>query len=1405
MKIKALSKNLMAVAFLTAVSLKGGTNLELPGRMRSNMANGLSFTENKGQVHNQWNEDRKDVLFGASNNGLGVHLTSTGVSYQLYRVEGWNAIPTNTDAKAQKKIKQASIYRLDLQWIHTNPAKTVVGNHSLPGTTNYILNDGNTVRALSYGEVVYQNIYKGVDLKWYEKNHDLEYDFIVKPGGDYRQIAFSIEGAKKISVSKANELILETPFGKIVQKAPVAFQAGNILPATWKVDGKVIRFDVQNVNPALELVIDPVVRVWGTYYGGSNDDRGWNCATDASGNVYMSGDVSNSTGTIIATSGSHQSTIGGSYDAFLVKFNSAGVRQWATFYGASGNEFEPEVAVDPAGNVYMASYTDAGTTTVIATAGSHQSSSGGGVNDAFLVKFDANGIRQWATYYGGTGLDFPRNLCTDASGNVYMVGQTSSAGGTNIASTGAHQPSLSGLFEGFLVKFNGAGVRQWGTYYGGTSDDRVYGVSVDGSGNVYISGDSYSTGSGVISTTGSHQVNLGGSADAFLCKFNSSGVRQWATYYGGTGDESESVCTTDINGNVFMIGTTSSAGGTVIATAGSHQSAFGGGARDAYIASFDANGVRQWGTYYGGTGTDWVHACTMDPSKMIYFSGYSNSTGTVIATPNGFQPANNGGNDDFFACFNAQGKRFYGTFYGGSGNEDCGRESIAVGGGYVYLSGLTTTGTSTVIASSGAHQTALGGSNDGFLAKFQVDGEALSFDATSPGDWVVLPAALGTALSNTNKITVEVWVRPTSLSGLGCIIGNYSTPNNQMQFLLRRGTSNYQWWVGNTSSGYQSVNSVAVPSLNIWQHVAGVYDGTVASIYVNGVLSATAPISYATFGVPSNSIVIGGNTISENFNGDIDEVRVWNRPLCIAEIVNNINGELPLPQPGLIAYYRFNQGISAANNSTVTTLLDASPSAYTGTLSGITLNGYTSNWISPGAVLPGGTVTAFASPTVAINGPSVVCSGTSVTLTAVGNTSTFAWASGPTTATRVVVPTVNTTYSVIGTNSLGCVSGAAIINMTVNSTPTISISGGAAICSGNSATLTASGSLSTYTWVSGPGTASNVVTPTGTTTYSVSGTSSLGCVSNQATVSLVVNATPTITVSGSNSVCSGKSATLQASGSLSTYTWVSGPSTSSNVVTPSVNTTYSVSGTSSAGCISNQATISLSVFTTPTISASNGTICSGKSFTLNPSGASTYTFAGGNAVVSPTSSTTYTVIGSSSVGCVSANTATIALQVNANPTVTAVSGFTGVLCSGQSVTLTASGASTYSWDNGSSTGNIAVSPTITTTYTVTGTDANGCQSNASVTQSVSSCVGLNESNSNVLGVSLYPNPTNGKITLAGDANINITVMDVLGKTALSMNTTESNQEIDLSACAQGVYLVKCESNGKSVTFRLIKQ
>jgi hypothetical protein len=388
----------------------------------------------------------------------------------------------------------------------------------------------------------------------------------------------------------------------------------------------------------------------------------------------------------------------------LVKFNESGVRQWGTYYGRSNTQGE-SCAVDGSGNVYMAGFTTSGT--AISYQG-HQNTYGGGTGDVYLVKFDSNGLRLWATYYGGSGQESGSYCSVDVNDNVFLAGLTGSP--TAIAS-GGHQNIYGGVMDAFLVKFNSGGVRLWGTYYGGSEDDRGLSCATDGVGNVYLAG---LTVSNTAIADGGHQNLLGGGSnwgDAFLVKFNESGIRQWATYYGGSSDDWAHSCAVDTEGNVYLAGFTASTAS--IASAG-HQNTFGG-VIDGFLVKFNGSGTRLWGTYYGGAEDDRIISVAVKDGS-IYLSGNTDST-TDIAS-GGFQNTYGGVIDAFLVKMNSDGLRLWATYYGGLGTDN-GYECAIDENGDVYLVG-STQGSDSAIADNG-HQNTPAGHFDGFLVKFKGD------------------------------------------------------------------------------------------------------------------------------------------------------------------------------------------------------------------------------------------------------------------------------------------------------------------------------------------------------------------------------------------------------------------------------------------------------------------------------------------------------------------------------------------------------------------------------------------------------------------------------------------------------------------------------------------------------------
>ncbi len=747
----------------------------------------LFFTENKGQIVDQNYNPRPDVLFSGKRNNLTFHLRNDGISYQLNRIDNYKEVVDPKTNLIHKKVNRQTIYRIDVNWLNSNPAYQLIKGNPSESESNYYTAGCPEYGALhvkNYQQITYQNIYPGIDLMWYEKDGELKYDYICAAGSNYQQINLEINGAEQFYISKDDELIIQTPLGNIIEKAPYVTQNGVELKSKWTIRNNIICFEIENLSPNKPYIIDPAVRVWGTYYGGNNGERIQATTIDLNGNIICSGYTEGATGPLIATTGAHQTTHGGADDAFLVKFDENGVRLWGTYYGGTSADYGYGCTTDNAGNIFWSGYTQSSGTNIIATSGAHQSTLNGAGN-AFLVKLNNNGVRQWGTYYGGNGHTWGYDCKIDSFGDVYLVGSTQSNSGTVIATAGSHQSAYGGgTNDGYIAKFNTNGSRIWATYYGGALEDQVLSCRVNSSNELIICGATRSSGS--IATSGTHQdvISVGSDYDAFLVKLDPSGTRQWGTYYGGAGMEyGYSICFSS-TADIYLYGVTNTSGGTSIATTGAHQvSPGGGGFRDAFLVKFNNNGVRQWGTFYGGSLNEYGLSCDTDANGNIYVAGYTESSNN-ISSGGSYQSTFGGGvKDAFLAKFNSNGIRSWGTYYGGAGNEE-GMSGVVNLNGSVFLSGYTSSGTGTIIATLGSHQANFGGAEDGFLVKFD--------DCTPPDPTNTTPvsnlticngsSAMLSASSGSNTINWYATASSPTILGTG---NSFTTP------VLSAGTYSY--------------------------------------------------------------------------------------------------------------------------------------------------------------------------------------------------------------------------------------------------------------------------------------------------------------------------------------------------------------------------------------------------------------------------------------------------------------------------------------------------------------------------------------------------------------------------------------------------------------------------------------
>lgn len=668
----------------------------------SSKSNTLAFLANAGQITDQYSQARTDIDFRLSAAGVNVFIGKGSLHYQ------W-AKPVGTKVVGQDSLQEIATYRMDVHLLGANPNAILVKEQPTAYYERYYTPQFGAEGGLaqSYARITYKNIYPHIDWNLYVKNNQVEYDFVVHPGGKVSDIQLQYAGASALAINKDGSLSAQTPFGSVTEAAPYSFQEdGKSVASTFTRHNNILSFEVGHYEGT--LVIDPVLE-WGTYYGGSFDEAiPIGCiAADAWGNAYFTGHTTSTQN--IATTGSFLDTISGSSDLLLVKFSPTGQRMWATYYGGYGIDQSAAVTCDKNTSVYIAGKTGSIQTYSphMSTSSSHQPIIGGGY-DALLVKFDSSGARQWATYYGGPSSDEAFGLACDTADNIIMSGLTASTAG--IATTGAYQEARSGGNDAFIVKFNPQGQRLWATYFGGSSAEYTPGLATDQQNNIILAGHTQSANG--IANANAHQFAISGTMDGFIAKFDSAGNYDWSSYYGSTGaDLLQRVCT-DMSGNIYLAGNTEP-GTTNISFGNANQPTYGGGGSDGFLCKFSPVGSLIWSTYTGGSLNDRLLDIDYDPNGFLYTIGFSSSVNGIYVGA-GFQSVLAGVQDAYLQKYDTSGSLIWSTYFGGEGLDN-GLGIAISNNARLFIAGVTSSATN--IATPNAHQTVHGGSSrDGFIA-----------------------------------------------------------------------------------------------------------------------------------------------------------------------------------------------------------------------------------------------------------------------------------------------------------------------------------------------------------------------------------------------------------------------------------------------------------------------------------------------------------------------------------------------------------------------------------------------------------------------------------------------------------------------------------------------------------------
>ena len=459
----------------------------------------------------------------------------------------------------------------------SNKAARAFGVDILPGKSNYFIgrdpSKWHTV-VPHYAKVRYDNVYPGIDLIYYGIGKYLEYDFVVAPGADPKDIRISFEGADRLQVNDRGDLVLTTALGDIYLRRPLVYQ--DIDGARRTVGGRYVptsqpdaehftqpsdrtlkaSIEVDEYDTAKPLVIDPII-VYSTYFGSAESQFASavvsSVAVDSSGNAYITGQTASdqfptTNGALMTSRGADGCPLPPCADAFVSKFSPEGQLVYSTYFGGNSEDSGNGIAVSPDGNVFVTGKT---VSTDFPVSINAFQTTPGGLSDAFVAKLNPEGSALiYSTYLGGNGNEHAAGIAIDAAGNAYIAGETLNYLSPDFppailfpSTLNAFQSicpqSAGGAYCGgvFLTKLNATGsALVYSSFLGGADGfSRVFGIAVDASQQAYVFGTTSSSDFPIMNAFQSTCHACAFSGDVFLTKFNPTGSGLvYSTYIGGS-------------------------------------------------------------------------------------------------------------------------------------------------------------------------------------------------------------------------------------------------------------------------------------------------------------------------------------------------------------------------------------------------------------------------------------------------------------------------------------------------------------------------------------------------------------------------------------------------------------------------------------------------------------------------------------------------------------------------------------------------------------------------------------------------------------------------------------------------------------------------------------------------------
>ncbi len=668
------------------------------------------FLENKGQILDT------SLNFVLERKGLTFLLQKNGFTYGLNYIK-------STDA-GQKRIRN----NIAVQLLDANPNPKISTAGKSKDKRHYLTASARAKNVHHYQEVVYHDIYPHIDLVFESYNPTAErfgikYSFVLRPGADPKQIQLAYSGQEKLGISDGGifsefktvfssrkKLRIKTAGGEIGEEINEIFtveKGGTKTPVEGSYNSKngIVGFELGNYDKTKTLVIDPdIITVnlrQATYYGSEGTDRIRSVTADNKDTIYVAG-VTSGKSALMSTDTypypyqnmpNMPMPLGaGNNDIIIAKFTpDLNKLVSATYYGGNQDDEALTIDLDDAGNIYVGGYTSS---TDLPTEQTSVNYSSQGGQDMVVAKFTNNlSNLSWVVGFGGSGNERVNDFVVEGL-NIFAVGTAGSSGLNTIGNTHSGG-SDAFIFNIDSIDIDTARTLEWGRYYGGSGNDEGNGVAVYNN-NVYATG-----------------VIINGRDDkAFIVNYGILGGLINSQNYGLYGITSNDIAIDQTGNFLAIVGT---GGGTGFSQGFNsanllnltHQTTYGGGPSDGFLIKIRTSDLSvEWSSYYGGSANDVLQAVEIDCNNNITVAGYSRS-GNNIAENGYINDTYRGGGsnasdpgDAIMAKFTSEGRRYYGTYFGNTGDE----EGIGLGlspNGNILLCGATTSGSGITFSFNG--------------------------------------------------------------------------------------------------------------------------------------------------------------------------------------------------------------------------------------------------------------------------------------------------------------------------------------------------------------------------------------------------------------------------------------------------------------------------------------------------------------------------------------------------------------------------------------------------------------------------------------------------------------------------------------------------------------------------------